>query len=192
MTCDYPWEWHLNWYSFLRRVVIDQISFVRLVSYLILYKWLQERYCIQSFTLTETSISIKEIVTEYISSKRLSRYLYVTLSDDYNNVTLKIIKRESTRKLFVAKKDCKLIASKGNKLSSCGNKGRSSCIVKTEVHPAVTHRRNENAMHDTYRKSEPGRRVERDQPSLGGEFLGLTQLQRDDNDIVPSVSKSSS
>jgi len=27
----------------------------------------------------------------------------------------------------------KLIAGEGNNLTSCGNKGRSSCIVKTEV-----------------------------------------------------------
>ena len=48
----------------------------------------------------------------------------------------------------------------------------------------------QDMIHAKYRKTEPdcvAHTVE-----FRGEFLGLTQLQRDDNDIVPSASKASS
>jgi len=45
-------------------------------------------------------------------------------------------------------------------------------------------------IHAKYRKTEPDRRAR--EAEFRGEFLGLTQLQRDDNDIVSSASKASS
>lgn len=48
----------------------------------------------------------------------------------------------------------------------------------------------QDMIHVKYRKTEPDR-VART-VEFRGEFLDLTQLQRDDNDIVPSASKASS
>lgn len=146
MICDYPWEWHLNWYSFPRRNRSNFFCLPSIISDIVQVAAIMLLHSIIYAHWNVHYNGMRRICHTYIRFKKVSRYLHYIIFTRILMQYWKILQKKNAS-VICCEGTRQLIASEGNKLTSCGNKGRCLYIVKTEVLPIVMHRRKE--MHNT-------------------------------------------